>query len=328
MFLSRQLSPASSLASRSFCSTCRLLQAPKRLGESSIQPLRTRSSDGTSSAIDASSERRPRTPKRDRQVDKSKSHARQSDSSEPKLRREKLLLLGPSIDSGPLRPKRPIPDGSSRTQRSPRAPDGSAPRVHRDRDSRPPRSNAGPSWESIAREKGIRFIGIDLGTALPRIFTSRPTMQYITPLFAIRLFPASALPLRPAPPFPLHAIARKRQEMKAEAACVYAVVIASKAKVSKLAVERNKVRRKIMEAMRTVVNAPGMVGKNLVSPEHAYIISANPEVYDAPMEMLVNDVERSLVTIRKKMEKAGDVKSGAELWLPEPRYLSKEGRRW
>ncbi|ODO11067.1 ribonuclease P protein component [Cryptococcus amylolentus CBS 6273] len=172
------------------------------------------------------------------------------------------------------------------------------------------------------------FIGIDLGTALPRIFTSRPTMQYITPLFAIRLFPASALPLRPAPPFPLHAIARKRQEMKAEAACVYAVVIASKAKVSKLAVERNKVRRKIMEAMRTVVNAPGMVGKNLVSPEHAYIISANPEVYDAPMEMLVNDVERSLVTIRKKMEKAGDVKSGAELWLPEPRYLSKEGRRW
>ncbi|ODN90717.1 hypothetical protein L198_06033 [Cryptococcus wingfieldii CBS 7118] len=326
MFLSRQLSPASSLASRSFCSTCRLLQAPKRLGEPSSQPLRTRSSDGTSSAIDASSERRPRTPKRDRQVDKSKSHARQSGSSEPKLWRDKLLLLGPSIDSGPLRPKRPIPDGSSRTQRSPRALDGSAPR-DRERDSRAPQSNAGPSWDSIAREKDIRFIGIDLGTALPRIFTSRPTIQYTTPLFAIRLFPASALPLRPAPPFPLHAIARKRQEMKAEAACVYAVVIASKAKVSKLAVERNKVRRKVMEAMGKVVNAPGM-GKNLVSPEHAYIISANPEVYDAPMETLVNDVERSLVTIRKKMDKAGDVKSGAELWLPEPRYLSKDGKRW
>ncbi|WVQ72019.1 hypothetical protein IAR50_001563 [Cryptococcus sp. DSM 104548] len=319
---------AHSNAGRSFCTTCRLLQPPKRLGESSARPLRTGPLTGATSD-NVSDERRVRQPKRDREVEKSR--ARLGSIPGPQSMQGSSPLLE-FIKTTQSQPDGPTPDGSSRAKRRPaiastRAPDGSVSSVDRGKGERKPWSNHGPSWTAVARDKDIRFIGIDFASALPRIFSTRAIINQATPFFSIRLFPASALPLRPAPPFPLHAIAKKRQAMKAEAACVYAVVIASKAKVSKLAVERNKVRRKMMEAMGRVVNAPGGGGKGLVSPEHAYIISANPQVYDAPMEALVNDVERMLVTIKKKLDRGGDAKSGAELWLPEPRYLSKDGNR-
>lgn len=138
-----------------------------------------------------------------------------------------------------------------------------------------------PSWEERAKGKRVSieinqvvnrdsnsywyckqvvFIGIDMNTALPKIFATK-TPVYRSSGLSIRAFPAHLLPPRPAPPFPLDLISKTRCENP----CVYLSIITSKNQVSKLAMERNRVRRRLKAAWDRVINE-GSEGWRLVSP--------------------------------------------------------------
>ncbi|WVN86190.1 ribonuclease P protein component [Cryptococcus depauperatus CBS 7841] len=173
------------------------------------------------------------------------------------------------------------------------------------------KSTLDPSWQNMIQQgQRIKFIGIDIATALTKIFTSN-VPHCRTPYFIIRTFRAALLPPRPAPPFPsdmLNAVRRKHP-------CVYLAVITSKNNISKLAVERNRVRRRFRAALDNVVNSNE--GWKLVSPEYVYVVSPNAALFEAPYKVLVEEVERALRHVKERRRERMQVAT-----LPWPNYMS------
>ncbi|WVO21362.1 ribonuclease P protein component [Cryptococcus decagattii] len=173
-----------------------------------------------------------------------------------------------------------------------------------------------PSWEERAKGKRVVFIGIDMNTALPKIFATK-TPVYRSSGLSIRAFPAHLLPPRPAPPFPLDLISKTRRENP----CVYLSIITSKNQVSKLAVERNRVRRRLKAAWDRVING-GSEGWRLVSPDYAYVVSVNGELHDAEFESIVQEVATGLRFLQQRRPKEMSRQNGSGM-VPESKYISR-----
>ncbi|WVR09427.1 hypothetical protein IAU60_006494 [Kwoniella sp. DSM 27419] len=169
----------------------------------------------------------------------------------------------------------------------------------------------------------VHFIGIDLETALPKIFASKlPVYRSPSGLFNLRAYPSSFLPARRPPPFPME----RNVEFRRTRLCVYTSVITSKAVVSKLAVERNRCRRRFKAALETVVNGSEYTGGRsregrmaLVTPEFAYVASLTAELHDAPHAQLVSDILDGLRFLQHAQPRKWDDKAR----LPEVRYISR-----
>lgn len=179
-----------------------------------------------------------------------------------------------------------------------------------------PATRISSSWEEKAKGKRVVSIGIDMETALPKIFATK-TPIYRSPGLSIRAFPAHLLPPRPAPPFPPDLVSKTRHENP----CVYLSIITSKNQVSKLAVERNRVRRRVKAAWDHVIN-DGREGWRLVSPDYAYIVSVNGELHDAEFESIVQGVATGLRFLQQKRPKEVGGRSGSGM-VPEPKFIPR-----
>ncbi|WRT68603.1 uncharacterized protein IL334_005581 [Kwoniella shivajii] len=163
------------------------------------------------------------------------------------------------------------------------------------------------------------FIGFDLSTSLPTIFRTKIPV-YKSPLFNLRAIPTYLLPPRKPPPFPLEG----NQSWKNERRCVYVAAITSKNAVSKLAVERNRSRRRWKAALNVIINSEksivglNQIGRNdLITPEYAYIASVTSELHDAPFDKIQSDILDGLNYIRKSQTRRG-VES-----LSKPKYIPR-----
>nr|XP_031863958.1 ribonuclease P protein component [Kwoniella shandongensis]KAA5531030.1 ribonuclease P protein component [Kwoniella shandongensis] len=157
-------------------------------------------------------------------------------------------------------------------------------------------------------ERKTKFIGIDLESSLSKIFLTKLPL-YRSPLFNLRAFPSHLLPPRRPPPFPLDF----GQHYRKENDCVQLAVIGSKSQVSKLAVERNRARRRFRAAMEMVVEGEE---KGLVVPEYTYIASLTAEIHDAPFQQITDDILTGLRYLKKVQPRRGG-------GLPEPRYIPR-----
>ncbi|OWT38273.1 ribonuclease P protein component [Cryptococcus neoformans Bt1] len=172
------------------------------------------------------------------------------------------------------------------------------------------------SWEERAKGTRVVSIGIDMETALPKIFATK-TPVYRSSGLSIRAFPAHLLPPRPAPPFPPDLISKTRRENP----CIYLSIITSKNQVSKLAVERNRVRRRLRAAWDKVIN-DGREGWRLVSPDYAYIVSVNGELNDAEFESIIQGVATGLRFLQQRRPKEMGGRSGSGM-VPEPKFIPR-----
>lgn len=99
----------------------------------------------------------------------------------------------------------------------------------------------------IKAEDKIAFTGIDYETVITASLRYKPPQTYRDPFFVLRVFPARLLPNRAAPPFPHSQLAKHDNRVKFG-------IIATKAKVSNLAVERRRVKSKFKSAVGLLVN--------------------------------------------------------------------------
>ncbi|KAK8854618.1 ribonuclease P protein component [Kwoniella newhampshirensis] len=162
----------------------------------------------------------------------------------------------------------------------------------------------------VDQQKKTMFIGIDLESSLSKIFLTKLPL-YRSPLFTLRAFPSHLLPPRRPPPFPLDFANAYREKND----CVYLAVIGSKSQVSKLAVERNRARRRFRAAIEQVVVQEE---KGLVVPHYAYVASLTAEIHDAKYETIANDIKEGLRYLRQTRPR----RQGGWV-LPSPRFLPR-----
>ncbi|OCF38673.1 hypothetical protein I317_07550 [Kwoniella heveanensis CBS 569] len=167
----------------------------------------------------------------------------------------------------------------------------------------------------------VHFIGIDLESALSKIYGHKLPV-YRCPSFNIRAYPSAFLPPRRSTPFP----PCRNMEYRRERLCVYLGLMSSKSAVSKLAVERNRCRRRVKTALDEVVNGVEDLGglskdqrMKLVTPEYAYIISLTAESHDAVYDTLKSDILKSLQYLKNAQPRKWNEGSR----LPLPKYIPR-----
>jgi hypothetical protein len=170
----------------------------------------------------------------------------------------------------------------------------------------------------VTNARQVGFASINLSVLLPQLTTRRlPT--YNAPWFTLRACPSSLLPTSPPPPFPPHMI-----KVRPESKIIKFGIVTSRAKLSKLAVERNMARRRIKSALDVVVNRGiglgggedegveyvldgesfhgGLIGIAyiwLCASDHTYFATLKGDILNAKYEEVVAHVAMALVKIRK-----------------------------
>ncbi|KAK6910863.1 hypothetical protein I204_03103 [Kwoniella mangroviensis CBS 8886] len=295
----------SQMRSRSFCSTCHLLaETPiPKLGESS----RSRSQSTSRPTVV-----KPRTGGGilSQKIDKSK-------EVRPIIRSGKKDLLN-AVLGDPSRPKNDRSDSGNRT-----------------REAREPKHRKG-GWKenlqaaslrpkdtiTLDSDARIRIIGFDLTTSLPTIFRTK-TSVFRSPLFNLRSIPFSNLPPRRLPPFPTERLSEWRNEQKGR--CIYFSAISSKNAVSKLAVERNRSRRRFNSALEGLLNDD--VGKEeargMINNQYAYIASLTSSLHDAPFSQIQSDIILGLKYLEKSQATSSSGSTPLSLPLPLPKYIPR-----
>nr|XP_019044899.1 hypothetical protein I302_06813 [Kwoniella bestiolae CBS 10118]OCF23829.1 hypothetical protein I302_06813 [Kwoniella bestiolae CBS 10118] len=182
---------------------------------------------------------------------------------------------------------------------------------------------------NVDPEARIRIIGFDLSTSLPTIFKTR-TQIFRSPLFNLRCIPFTLLPPRKIPPFPTETLHDWRNEQKG--GCVYFSAIGSKNAVSKLAVERNRSRRRFNAVLEGVLNERGEMGgmnsgerRGLVDCEYAYIASLTSSLHDAPFTQIQQDILQGLKYLkqRQSQREPRSQSFSRQVSAPLPRYIPR-----
>ncbi|WVQ68457.1 uncharacterized protein L199_006665 [Kwoniella botswanensis] len=168
----------------------------------------------------------------------------------------------------------------------------------------------------------IRIIGFDLTTSLPTIFRTK-TSVFRSPLFNLRCIPFSHLPARRLPPFPTERLNEWTSSQKE--GCIYFSAISSKNAVSKLAVERNRSRRRFNSALEGLLNDD--VGKEetrgLVNNQYAYIASLTASLHDAPFSQIQSDIIQGLKYLKKSQPTSSSGSTPLSVPLPLPKYIPR-----
>ncbi|WVQ79716.1 hypothetical protein IAT38_001816 [Cryptococcus sp. DSM 104549] len=155
----------------------------------------------------------------------------------------------------------------------------------------------GLSWMGLLKNSGrkMRFIGLDLDSVLPTVQHDKHAGAH-SHLFVLRALPVQRVPPRPYPPFPnAHETALR---VRCENPCVHVAFVTPKATVSKLAVERNRVRRLLKVALERVADSED--SWQYISPELAYIFWVKPEVYMTPVEQIVPVLQKALKQVKAR----------------------------
>ncbi|WWD02186.1 hypothetical protein V865_000224 [Kwoniella europaea PYCC6329] len=168
----------------------------------------------------------------------------------------------------------------------------------------------------------IQIIGFDLTTSLPTIFRTK-TSVFRSSLFNLRSIPFSHLPARRLPPFPTERLNEWTSSLKG--GCIYFSAISSKNAVSKLAVERNRSRRRFTSALEGLLNDD--LGKEetrgLVNNQYAYIASLTASLHDAPFSQIQSDIIQGFKYLKKSQPTFSSGSHPLSLPLPLPKYIPR-----
>ncbi|WWC63513.1 uncharacterized protein I303_106116 [Kwoniella dejecticola CBS 10117] len=186
-------------------------------------------------------------------------------------------------------------------------------------------------------DQRIHIIGFDLETSLPSIFSTKLPV-FRSPLFNLRCIPFSRLPPRKVAPYPM----QENERWKMDNRCIYFTVLSSKNAVSKLAIERNRCKRRFKAALDEILNKVQATSdkdkdidaklefglnfesgdrRTLVNNQYAYIASLTAEIHDAPFQQIQMEILKGLQYLQKAHSR--NQISQATLPLPLPRYIPR-----
>ncbi|WWC71363.1 ribonuclease P protein component [Kwoniella pini CBS 10737] len=297
-------------SARTFCSTCQILAIPSKLGESSrsVKIDRPRIKKGIfSSRLDPSS-----NDNKDQTSTTSRNAVRRGNRN---IIDSVLSIKGSKQDvrsPKPGRSRRPIQMEETKAQVT-----AVALRKTERTLSEEHKMESIPTQELNLNLK-THFIGFDLQTSLALIFSTKLPV-YKSTLFNIRCISFQKLPIRKLPPYPIN----ESEIWKFERKCIYFTILSSKNSVSKLAVERNRCKRRFKSALNNIINGKDIEEieqKKLLNNQYAYIASLTSKMYDAPFDQIQFEILNGLRYLQKAHLKSRITNDS----LPLPKYIVRE----